>query len=135
VGTEEIDTIRYWQERDARLTAEQAMDAEIAASPAGRIARLQRRLTAMHSDRMAHTDEAILAVHAEYDALRAEIAAKGAAEFAAAWTREITVARRAEWRATLARLGRPTPLTVRQQERRQGWTVEDLKRAVALHGL
>ena len=135
VAAGNIDTLQYWQERDARLAAEQAMAAEVAGTPTARVAHLQRRLAAMHADRLAHTDEAILAVQAEYDALRVEIMAADAAEFAARWSREITVARRAEWRATLTRLDKPTPLAVRQQERRQGWTVDELKRAVALHSL
>ena len=56
----------------------------------------------------------------------------------AAWTHDVTAARRAEWnswvRANATKQGVPSAAAVAQQQR-QGWTVTDLKAAVARHGL
>lgn len=56
----------------------------------------------------------------------------------AAWTRDATVSRRAEWnawvRANATKKGVPAAAAV-AQEKRQGWTVADLRAAVARHGL
>ncbi len=56
----------------------------------------------------------------------------------AAWTRDVTVARRAEWnawvRANATKKGVPAAAVV-AQEKRQGWTAADLRAAVARHGL
>lgn len=56
----------------------------------------------------------------------------------AAWTRDVTVARRAEWnawvRANATAKGVPVAAASAQQER-QGWTVVDLRAAIARHGL
>lgn len=56
----------------------------------------------------------------------------------AAWTRDVTVSRRAEWNAWVktnaTKKGLPAAAVV-AQEKRQGWTVADLRAAVARHGL
>ena len=56
----------------------------------------------------------------------------------AAWTRDVTVARRAGWNAWVkenaGKKGVPAAAVV-AQEKRQGWTVADLRAAVARHGL
>ena len=56
----------------------------------------------------------------------------------AAWTRDATVARRAEWnawvKANATKKGLPAAAAV-AQEKRQGWTVADLRAAIARHGL
>lgn len=68
---------------------------------------------------------------------RAEAVARHEAE----WTKEVTQARRAEWNALVksgaltGTDGKVSALTLCEQERRQGWIVEDLKAAVKRHGL
>jgi len=63
------------------------------------------------------------------------------AAFAAEWTAEVTAARRAAWNALVrsgALTGRDGTVSARRlsdQERAQGWTVDDLKAAVQMHGL
>lgn len=56
----------------------------------------------------------------------------------AAWTRDVTAARRAEWnawvKANATKKGVPAAAVV-AQEKRQGWSVPDLRAAVARHGL
>lgn len=56
----------------------------------------------------------------------------------AAWTRDVTVARRAEWnawvKANATAKGVPAAAAMARQKR-QGWTVADLRAAVARHGL
>ncbi len=56
----------------------------------------------------------------------------------AAWTRDATVARRAEWnawvKANATKRGVPAAAVI-AQEKRQGWTVAALRAAVARHGL
>ncbi len=56
----------------------------------------------------------------------------------AAWTRDVTVARRAEWnawvRANATAKGVSTAAAAAQQKR-QGWTMIDLRAAIARHGL
>lgn len=86
-----------------------------------------------HSARIAELE-------ARRDALHAEHQAEADAAFAAEWTREVTVERRATWNA-MVRAGKFTrngkiwmPL-VREQERAQGWYIDSLKKAVALHNL
>ncbi len=55
-----------------------------------------------------------------------------------AWTHDVTVARRAEWnawvKANATKKGLPAAAVI-AQEKRQGWTVADLRAAVARHGL
>jgi len=64
----------------------------------------------------------------------AEIQAEEKAEFAAEWTPAVTAARRAEWNTWLQSQGRTvTSAQVRRQERAQGWTMAELKTAVASH--
>lgn len=83
--------------------------------------------------RRAHTE----AEDAAYEAQRAENQARREAE----WTREVTIARRAEWNALVKsgaltnRKGQVDFAALRAQEAAQGWTADALKVAVAEHGL
>lgn len=80
--------------------------------------------------------------YAEIERLEAEIKAEEDAAFAAEWTLEVTTARRADWNAFVRSLmdrngkiaGRDmTKIYTRQGK--QGWGVEQIKKAVALHNL
>lgn len=130
-----MSTAAYWTKRNAELDAAAADDAEYAASYAGRLEAAQRRLNLVTSDAAAYTDADRAAAFAAIDALKAE----ADAGFAAVWTREETMARRAAWNATVRRIQQAPrvqqPRLVSEAQRRQGWTVEDLRRAVALHSL
>lgn len=131
-----IDSREYWDKREARFAAEDAAAAELAQSPVHKLNVLRRKLDSLYADRGAHTAEEIAAVEAQI----ATIEAGGQAQFAAEWTREVTVSRRAAWNALvksgkLSKGGKVNMQAVRQAERAQGWTMDDLKRAVALHGL
>lgn len=74
------------------------------------------------------------------DALRAEYLAAEQAEFAATWTAETTAARRAAWNAGVAKLtaARGNNVTghhLRALATSLGYTLADIKRAKALHGI
>ena len=78
--------------------------------------------------------------HQRADELDARIAALDAAteqSFWAEWTREITASRRAAWNTFAAGLKSVTHPLVRvaAQEREQGWTMANLKRAITHYGL
>lgn len=139
----EMSTAKYWAERSAALDAEVAADAAHAQTRQGRIEALTRNLTTYDFGRAQWDTELSAQVdawRAELDALKAEAQAEAASAFDAEWTRETTMARRAEWAALvksgkLNKAGKPWMPYVREQERKQGWKMEDLKAAVARHGL
>lgn len=132
----------WWAARATRMDAEIAAERAHVQTPQGRLEQLRRRassLDAMVLEGMADTSErdaAWAAVHA----LSAEIAARAEARFAAEWTPEITAARRAAWNARVrsgefnGRDGKADVRKVNDAIVAQGWTLESLKRAVALHG-
>ena len=143
VDESETSTARYWEQQDTLLQAEMTAARAAAITPEGRLDALERRIDAMrfaHYEDGLHTAEAIAALEAERDALLAEIQAERDARFAAEWTREVTMARRAEWNARVRSGeftigGRIFPATVRAAETAQGWTMVSLKRAIDAHGL
>lgn len=57
------------------------------------------------------------------------------AEFAAAWTLDVLTARRAAWNEAVARRQPKTFAAARELERDMGYTIADIKRAKALHGI
>jgi hypothetical protein len=139
----EMSTAQYWTERSAKMDAEIAAETEYARSRQGRIDALMTKLTTYDFGR-AQWDTALAAEvagwSAELDTLQAELKAEAEADFVAEWTRETTEARRAEWHALiksgkLSKNGKPWWACVREQEREQGWTMDDLKAAVQRHGL
>lgn len=75
---------------------------------------------------------------AEIAGIRAEIARlqkEEQDEFATAWPRELTIARREEWNNRV-KAGEITMVTeMRRQEERQGWSLADLRQAVKIHNL
>lgn len=136
--------LQAWMVREQARQAEE--DRRYAASPEGRIHRLEVEIDAaymMQTDQGIDATETVAQAQAEIDAIQAELAAQGAASKAARqteWTPEITATRRAEWN-TLVKTGKLSlangqisPAKVHEQERRQGWTMADLKAAVARHG-
>lgn len=131
----QMSTAAYWTARNAELAAATADDAAYATSYAGRLEAAQRRLNLVTGDAAAYTDADRAAALAALDALAAE----ADAQFAAEWTRAVTIARRVEWNAAVARIGREPkarqPRLIHEQQQRQGWSVESLRRAIALHQL
>lgn len=130
-----IETAAYWTQRNAELDAAAADDAEYAASYSGRLEAAQRRLNLVTGDRAAYTD----ADRADALATIAALEAEADAAFAAEWTREVAMERRAAWNATVARIGRAPkaqqPRLIHEAQAQQGWTVDALRRAVAMHRL
>jgi hypothetical protein len=118
----------------------QEHEAEVAWSktPAGRkdaIYRMLERLDCSIARECGTYDKAqIDQLHAEL----AQIEAGEQAAFAAAWPLELTKERRAAWNARVRNGEFGTPPTFRRvamAEHNQGWTGNDLKRAVKLHNL
>jgi hypothetical protein len=73
-------------------------------------------------------------LYAQINALKAEILA----DFLTIWTAEVTASRRATWNASSSRFVLPggkkvDMVALRKAEEAQGWKLEDLKKAVALH--
>lgn len=136
----DIDNPQYWTDRAAQLTSDEAEEAAYRQTPAGQLERAERRLAALEADSGIQIPATLAAQRALVDQLRADITAGEDARFAAEWTREITIARRADWNARVnagefARNGKIWPPLVDAQERAQGWDRQALKRAIELYGL
>lgn len=134
----------YNNELERRAAKEEAKRAaEHAATPQGRLDALYRRVerecgsVAREWGNNEEIDALQSSLYAEIDKIKAEMES----EFLMAWTLDITKARREEWnnfvKAEIIPInGTPKAhkaLYQRQQD--QGWTMNDLKKAVALHGL
>jgi len=134
-----IETQAYWTERDAQITADMAADAAFAASDTGRLLAARRRLNLVTGENgYLHTDaerDAAFAAVAEIEARRRT----GQAGAAARWTRDVTIARRAAWNAALQNPAYRTTtgksVLVGKIVSALGFTAEELKTAVARHGL
>lgn len=122
-----MSTAAYWSQRDAQMDYEIAASDEYAQSCEGRLEAAQRRFNLVCADSMRYTDADVNAALAALDALKAE----EIETFAAIWTAEVTAARRAEWNAFIAT--KPKMPEVGKREWAQGWTLNDLKRAVTLY--
>ena len=72
---------------------------------------------------------------ADTSALQAEHAAAQDSEFATEWTAEVTTERRAAWNANMQqyRTKKMTPKILTSLERDAGYTMNDLKKAIALN--
>lgn len=136
-------TAAYWAARDAALAAAVKADAEYAATASGQSEQRDRRIAALRAMRADSglTPEATAEL-ARLEDLVAADAARAADAFAAEWTREVTAARRAAWNARVRAgefgapgSGRVNWTAVRAAEAAQGWTMDDLRRAIQLHGL
>ena len=121
----------YWERRDAEIAAKAQADVASRRSEAGKLEALYRGLNSLD----ARDDAGRAKVLAEIQAI------ENAREerFATEWTREITIARRAEWNKLVASgkfgRGKVNMAAVRAAEKAQGWTLDGLKRAVKLHNL
>jgi hypothetical protein len=122
-----MSTSTYWTQRDAQMDYEIEASAKHAQSYEGRLETAQRRFNIVCADRGRYTDADVQAAIAVLDDLKAEESAM----FVAEWTPEVTATRRAEWNAFIAT--KPKMPEVGKREWAQGWTLNDLKRAVNLH--
>ncbi len=121
--------------RAAREDHEAEESAAYARTPVARLQALERKARGMYANKIIYTDAEINAVEADASALRKEIARIARAQIEQnGWTREATIARRAEWNAR-ARAGLIVPAQIASIQTAQGWYIADLKRAVALHNL
>lgn len=112
-------------------------------TPEGQIEELQRRLrtecgtVARDCGNREEIDALERDLYAQIDAIRAEIDNA----FAATWTREVTITRRAAWNAMVnsgkfGRVGGRTDyIALQRQIDAQGWGIDDLRKALRLHNL
>jgi len=130
-----IETAAYWTERDAEIEADAREEAAFAASDEGQLIAAQRRLAVVTSDYAAYTaaDRA-----AAIEAI-AVIQRRMQEALDADWTRERTMERRAAWNAAVQNPANRTPdgktVLVGKIVNALGFTVDELKAAVARHGL
>lgn len=129
-----METQAFWNNRQADLidAANRTM------TPSEALDYMRRKLAALDSSMMR---ESGIDNTAAIEELRALIAKAEAAAQPAGWTKEETIARRAEWNARVksgefaAKPGKPTVVQVVAAEKAQGWTVADLKKFVTQWGL
>jgi hypothetical protein len=128
----------YRSEIERRENERFAADAKVySATPRGRIDALYRRI-----DLECGSVAREWGKTEEIDALQSSLYAEIDAAFLETWTVDITKTRREAWN-TMVRSGkfgrtgsgRIDFTALRSQETLQGWTADELKKAVALHGL
>lgn len=141
-GGEGYNPYKDEMERRASNSAAKAA-AEHAATPQGKIDALYCRIerecgsVAREWGNTAEIDALQSSLYAEINKIKAELDA----EFLQTWTLEITRARRIEWNnfanTELKALGSGPAMMRRYAEKQksQGWTMEDLKKAVKAHNL
>lgn len=125
------------------IREEVRVEREYAKTYDGQMEYIAKEIDALYHDHLdsgADHSARIAELTARRDALRAHHEAEAEAAFLAEWTREVTIERRAAWNAMVrsgkfSRNGKIWMPLVREQERAQGWYVESLKKAVALHNL
>lgn len=126
-----METQAFWNNREVELM-------DNAKSPTERLNAMRNKLANLDSSAM---QESGIDNTAAIDSLRAEIAQAEAALAPGGWTKEETIARRAEWNVRVkagefaAKPGKPTAVQVVAAEKAQGWTIADLKKFVAQWGL
>lgn len=134
----------YTQELERREHEELRAQAKAhAETPQGRMDALYRRIelecgsVAREWGNAEEIDALQSSLYAEIDKIKAEIDA----EFLKTWTLETTKSRRIEWndfvKAEIIPInGTPKAHKVLyQRQQDQGWTIEDLKKAIALHNI
>jgi len=136
----EMSTKKYWDDRTAEIDADVAASIEAAKNPTRDD--LLRRLQAMEA---ANAENGEVFAAEKIKALKARIVqmdADQAAAFRAEWTKEETMSRRAAWNARVKAgefgdLGRGKVNwgALRDAEKAQGWTMENLRKAVHYHNL
>lgn len=126
-----METQAFWNNREVDLMETRSM------TPAERLNAMRTKLANLDSSAM---NESGIDNSAAIATLRLEIA-KIESSMSTDWTKEQTIARRAEWNARVksgefaAKPGKPTSVQVTAAEKAQGWTVADLKKFVAKWGL
>ncbi len=128
-----IDDRRYWDRKAEQDKADAKFGAEYAETSTAKRQSIYKQIQALSADQ---TDSGI-DHSAKIAALRVEMQVldnADAAQIRATWTREQTIARRAEWN-TWVRANRSTTLMVRRQEQAQGYTVDKLKAAIKAYNL
>jgi len=134
----EMSTGKYWQDRAAKMDADVVAEIETAKNPSRDD--LLRRLQAMEG---ANAENGQVFEAEKIEALKNRIAQMDAdqeAAFLAEWTKEVTMTRRAAWNVMAVRGDFGTPKKVnwaayRNAERKQGWTIDNLKAAIKAHNL
>jgi len=134
----EMSTQKYWQDRAAAMDADVAASNEAAKNPTRDD--LLRRLQAMER---ANAESGQICAVEKIEALKNRIAQMDAdreAAFLAEWTMAVTKARRAAWNVMAVRGDFGTAKNVnwtayRDAEKKQGWTVDNLKAAIKAHNL
>lgn len=134
----------YRQEMERREHAELAADAKAhAATPQSRIHALYRRIerecgsVAREWGNNEEIDALQSSLYAEIDRIKAEMNA----DFLATWNLETTKSRRQTWN-DMVRSGKFGKIggkmdfkAIREQENQQGWTLDELKKAIKTHNL
>ena len=134
-----IDTIEFWEERNAEFAAwENSLRNQ---TPAQKLESLRNKLSiensSMARENGTYSSEKVSKLNAEI----AKIESQLGNEFTQTWTKEVTRSRRAEWnaRATAgefnAKPGQPTIVQVKKAEKTQGWNTSDLQKAIKVWGL
>ncbi len=138
----EMSRKEYWDNRAKAMNDENRADAEYAATPQGQLEIAERKLAALNAMRAEGDDrpEEIRQAEAKIEALRKAIEDDTVARFAAEWTIETTRTRMTAWNqlvksGKLSKDGKVWWSAVREAEKVQGWTMEDLQKAVKAHGL
>lgn len=128
-----IDDRRYWDRKFEQDKADAKFAAEYAQTPTANRQYIYNQIDALSADQadsgIDHSTK-IAALRADLQAMDNAIAARTRAT----WSREQTIARRAEWN-TWVKTNRPATLMVRKQEQAQGYTVDELKAAIKAHNL
>lgn len=134
----------YRAEREERVAKKlAALAAQHAQTTQGNIDALYRRIDVECGSvaREWGNGAAIDALETDLYRQITELKAQQDAEFLAVWTAEVTQERRAGWNSMVTsgkfgKLGGQMDfLALRNQERAQGWTMDDLKKAIKLNGL
>jgi len=136
----EMSTRKYWDDKAAGIDAQ--TKAEIAATKNPTRDDLLRRLQAMEA---ANAENGEVFAPEKIEALKARIVqmdADQAAAFRAEWTKEETMNRRAAWNARVKAgefgdmgRGKVNWGALRDAEKAQGWTMDNLRKAVKAHNL
>lgn len=141
--TDESGTGQAMDRYLAAVHEEIEVEREYAKTHEGQMEYLRQEIAALYHDHLdsgADHSARIAELTARRDALQAEQEARDDAIFRAEWTPEVTQQRRAAWNAMVrsgkfTRNGKVWPPLVREQERAQGWYMDELKKAVQMHNL
>lgn len=130
-----MSTKKYWNDKAAALEAEVKADKEAAKNLS--IDDLRRQLLAKQANPIIFADDIN-----DLEVKIAKMIADKDAIFWVEWTEKVTKARRSEWNARVKSgefgkmgSGKVNITALRKAEAKQGWNVEQLKKAVKHYGL